>query len=202
MKNSIFGTIFGFCLLAFVVSFTGCAILNDSTSSTNTVAIEPAPSTDILQVGDRVKITFSGLPIEQQMLPQENQINESGDISLPLIGTIKAAGKSVSQLQQDIQKAYVPRFYRNLNVSVGTERFYYVGGEVKHSGRLPYLGGITVMKAIQSAEDFTDFADRKHVRLTRSNGKIEIVNCKKALHDPKLDLPVYPGDTITVPRGF
>ena len=62
---------------------------------------------------------------------------------------------------------------------------------------------MTVLKAIQSASDFTDFAKKKKVQLTRSNGrKKETINCEKARQDPKLDLPIYPGDNIYVPRRF
>ena len=77
---------------------------------------------------------------------------------------------------------------------------FYVGGEVKNQGRISYIGPITVLKAIQSAGDFTDFAQRKRVKLTRLNGKTETINCIKAREDPRLDLPVFPGDTIHVPR--
>lgn len=202
MNKTVFVKLIGFCALLWAMVITGCATFDGGATTTAADGGQPVPNVDILRPGDRLRISFSGLPPEQLMIPQDDQIGESGDISLPLVGSIKAAGKSVNQLQSDIRDAYVPRFYRNLNVSVTTERFYFVGGEVKLPGRQQYLGGLTVLKAIQSAQDFTDFADRKHVRLTRSNGKIEIVNCKKALEDSKYDLPVYPGDTITVPRGF
>ena len=198
----IFGKLVIFCSLFILLVSTGCETL-DSGGAQAPGDDARAHEIDILRSGDRVRISFSGLPPEQQMLPQDEQINESGNISLPYLkAPIKAAGKSVSQLQTEIRGAYVPDIFKNLSVSVTTERYYFVGGEVKVPGRQPYLGGLTVLKAIQSAQDFTDFADRKHVRLTRSNGKTEIVNCKKALENPKLDLPVYPGDTVTVPRGF
>jgi protein involved in polysaccharide export with SLBB domain len=202
MKKSLYVSFGWFCTLLFVFILAGCAGLGGAGSTSGGADDKSITSDDVLRPGDRVKISFSGMPVDQQMLPQEEQINDSGDIVLPYIGAVKAAGKSVGQLQRDIQAKYVPTYFRNLNVSVNTERFYFVGGEVKLPGRQPYLTGITVLKAIQSAQDFTDFADRKHVRLTRSNGRTEIVNCKKALENAQLDLPVYPGDTVTVPRGF
>ncbi len=201
MKDNITAKIFGLCALLLALLFAGCADLSGGGGTAQT-AIEKPPGNDILQVGDRVRIVFSGLRTEFEMMPHEEQINESGNISLPLIGSIKSAGKTLGQLQMDIQNAYVPKYYKNLNISVTAERFYFVGGEVRSPNRYPYLSGVTVLQAIQSASDFTDFADRKHVQLKRANGKIEIVNCKKALNDPKLDLPVYPSDTITVPRGL
>ena len=67
-------------------------------------------------------------------------------------------------------------------------------------GRQPYLGPTTVLRAIASCGDFTDFAKKQKVRLTHANGKSVIVNCIKAQDHPELDPPVYPGDRIHVPR--
>jgi len=78
---------------------------------------------------------------------------------------------------------------------------FYVDGEVKSPGPKLYMGQpVTVLKAIASAGDFTDFAKRTKVTLTRLNGKKQTINCDKARKDPRLDAPVYPGDTIHVPR--
>jgi protein involved in polysaccharide export with SLBB domain len=59
-----------------------------------------------------------------------------------------------------------------------------------------------VIKAIQSAGDLTEFANRKKIQLTRANGKTYTINYDKALKNSKLDLPVYPGDSIHVPQRF
>ena len=98
----------------------------------------------------------------------------------------------------------MPDFYKRLTVTVSTERrVYYVGGQVKGPGRQEYIGTITVTKAIQSAGDFTDFAAKTRVELTRADGRKVMVNCNKAAKDPSLDPPVYPGDKINVPlRGW
>ncbi len=159
------------------------------------------PDVDILSAGDKVKVDFSNVPT--LIPPHEEQIKEDGTIELPLIGSIKAAGKSIGQLQRQIQDAYVPKYYVRMTVTVTpADRFYYVGGEVKSPNRFPYAGGITVIRAIQSAGDFTDFAKRKNVQLIRANGKIEYIDANKARKNPKLDVPIYPGDTIHVDRGF
>ena len=57
-----------------------------------------------------------------------------------------------------------------------------------------------MLKAIASAGGFTDFANKKKVKLTRVDGRTQTVNCVKALDNPSLDLEVYPGDKIHVPR--
>jgi protein involved in polysaccharide export with SLBB domain len=80
------------------------------------------------------------------------------------------------------------------------EQFYFVGGQVKAPNRYPYAGPTTVTKAIQSAGDFTDFANKKKIKLTRPNGTSSIIDWFKAQEDPRLDLPVFPGDKIHVPQ--
>jgi polysaccharide biosynthesis/export protein VpsN len=153
------------------------------------------------QVGDFVKVEFSGVPVA--IPPHEEHIQNDGTITLPYIGAVRAAGKTAGELQRDIQAGYVPIYYKHLNVTViAQERFYYVNGEVKVPGRQQYLGPITVTGAISSAQGFTDFANRKTVRLTRSDGSIHTINCVEALRNPALDLPVYPGDRIEVQRGI
>jgi len=74
---------------------------------------------------------------------------------------------------------------------------------VRNPGRQVYIGATTVLKAIQSAGDFDDFAAKTRVEVTRTDGTFIKVNCIKAAKDPKLDLPIYPGDKINVPmRGL
>ncbi|MDQ6632250.1 MAG: polysaccharide biosynthesis/export family protein [Verrucomicrobiota bacterium] len=183
--------------------FTGCGSL-EPVDSTQTPRASSAPSqipaNDPLRVGDTVKLDFSGL--ERQLPSLEEQIKEDGTISPDLIGSIQAANKTSGQLQKELNEAY-KKYYKNLTVTVRTsDRFYYVGGEVKQPNRQLYLGGVTVVKAIQSAGDFTDFANKKKVRIIRANGKVETVNCVKARKNPKLDLPIYPGDTIHVEKSI
>ena len=177
-----------------------------SGSATNAAQVTaPVFGTEIggrFAIGDLVRVTFSGTIDVIQ--PHEERIKDDGTITLPLIGAVKADGKTPGELQKAITDAYVPDYYRRLTVTVSSDqRVYYVGGQVRLPGRQMYIGTTTVTKAIQSAGDFTDFADRRKVFLTRAEGKKFTVNCLKAAKDPALDLAVYPGDKIEVPmRGI
>ena len=161
-----------------------------------------AVEADRFQIGDLITVKFSGTvdPIP----PHEERIKDDGTITLPLIGAVKAAGQKPGELQKEIHDRYVPDYYKRLTIVVtGEQRVYSVGGQVKTPGRQSYIGATTVTKAIQSAGDFTDFAAKRRVELTRADGKKFIIDCKKAAKDPSLDLPVYPGDKIDVPlRGI
>jgi len=163
---------------------------------------EPGPSAiDMINVGDTLTITFSDLPIP---VPQwQDRVKEDGTITLIQNQTFTAAGKTRGQLEREIRKRYVPDIFQAMTVSVQQDyqhQFYTVRGEVKAPGRQVYLSRLTVLKAIGSAGDFTDFARKTDVILTRSDGQIHHINAKKALGDPTLDLEVFPGDVIYVPR--
>jgi polysaccharide export outer membrane protein len=158
-------------------------------------------TSDLLRVGDSLNVTLLDLPEKQP--PMDVTIKEDGSITLPLLtNQIQAAGKTTGELQKAIWQSYVPSYYKHLTVIVKAQgQFYSVKGEVKAPNRYPYASATTVLKAIASAGDFTDFARKRRVKLLRSNGRIEIEDCIKALQDPtRLDLPVYPGDLVNVER--
>jgi len=183
----------------------GCALFSGSKKPS---PMEP-PTSEInpgglnvarLHIGDTVTVIFSGLP--EELAPQEKPLKEDGTITLPDIGRVKAAGKTPGELEDAIHDLYVPRFYTHLSVTVKTtgDRVYYVRGEVKAPGRMIYAGAITVSKAITSAGDVTDFADKADITLTRANGQRFELNLKRILAGKDPDPPVYPGDQIEVGR--
>ena len=221
MKSSVFNLAWTFgaaAALVALISLGGCASPQPAfPESAGGEAAPVAPDADrggsetnlatfkadTIQIGDRVTVTFSGLPTP--LLPHEEQVREDGQIKPPLlVQPVTAAGKTVGELQDELHRLYVPDLYKTLTVTVRIqERYFFVGGEVRMPGQRPYLSQMTVVKAIQSAGDFTDFGNRKGVIVTRSDGTRLIVDCKKAIKNPKLDPPIYPGDNIRVPRrGF
>lgn len=182
------------------VSIPPTVLSNALNNAGSNAVTNQLPGPDWLYPGVRITITFSGVPPPSDK--HEEQIREDGFINPPLLGkAIKAAGKTIGQLQDELQKAYVPDYFRTATVTVKREEtFYFVGGEVKNPGQKPYLSEMTVLKAIQAAGDFTDFARRSRVQIIRANGQKETINCDKALKNPKLDKRIYPNDTIHVPR--
>lgn len=193
LKNWIAGV--GLLLVALV--WSGCETVQPPAS------VAPC-SADELQVGEAVTIAFADLPPDKALSPHGERVSSDGTIGPPLIGKVKAAGKKVGDLQKEIHDLYVPRYYTRLTVTIRTDdRFYSVGGEVKGPGRQIYLGTTTILKAIQSCGDFTDFANQRKVEIIRANGDRVIIDCKRARKDPKKwDVPICPGDSIHVPKSL
>ena len=162
-----------------------------------------APPSAFLRPGDLVIVDFYDLPVAHAIPEYRDRIRDDGRLSLPHNVSVVAAGRTVGQLQEDIQSAYVPALFVRLTVSVKTEeRFFYVGGEVRSPSRTYYQGEMTVLRAIDTVGGFTDFANRKTIELRRANGQKLKVNWNKAINDPKLDLSVFPNDQITVHKKW
>ena len=209
--------VLGGSLLLSVGLLSGCGSLKDDPDfpsaptqpASQAPAISQAPADDKptgmdpslvarFQVGDPITVTLTGLP--DPIEPHLEAIKEDGTINLPVIGHVQAAGKTAGEVQNAIEALYVPKYYTHINVAVTTgDRVYYVEGEVKNPGRELYVGQTTVMMAITSAGDFTDFANRKNVWLIHGKKRTR-VNCVEILKHPEQDPTVYPGDEIDVRR--
>jgi polysaccharide export outer membrane protein len=186
-----------FSLLA--IFLAGCSTLGEDPNG----GAPAKPGGDILNVGDQITVVFSDLP-PPAIAPFEQHIKDDGTVTLLNNQTFQAAGKTRGVLEAEIHDRYVPGYYTHLTVTVKQElRFYYVGGEVSNPSQQPYVGEMTVLKAIASAKGFSIYANKKKVRLTRANShKPIIVDCEAAQDDSRLDLPVYPGDKIDVPHSI
>ena len=194
-------------VVAGLALFAGCVTTQTNPGSPSgttpvvTTPDEPPSGLGLLQKGDMVSIAFSGVSNPPERF--DGRINEKGCIELPYIGAVYAVGMSTAELQENIHTNYVPKYFVRLAVVVNSEqRYFTVDREVRTPNRFVYSGKITVLGAIAAANGFTDYADKRHVKLIRGSGEIHIVDCKKAEKDPKLDLPVYPYDKIIVDKSW
>jgi protein involved in polysaccharide export with SLBB domain len=201
-------------LAGVILLLCGCESLSGPPGGTGTAPNESATAVsaqpvgdaggggiDELRVGDRITVTFSDIPGAPP--PIEQKIREDGKIVLILGLEVTAAGKKAGDLAQEIKEAYVPKYFKRLTVNVKPEeRVIYVGGQVRAPNRYIHVGEMTVLRAIKVAGDFTDYAKKTDVQVIRADGSKFKINCKKALKDPKFDVPIYPGDAIHVPQRF
>lgn len=189
----------GYWVVALGLVLTGLLGGCESGTNSSNQATEKAESG--FHVGDIVSVGFTSQTGDPTILPAVNEtVNEDGKIALSLIGSVPVLGKSPAEVQKIIHDLYVPKYFPDLNVSVrGEVGFFWVDGEVYQRGKKEYTGPTTIVKAITDAGGFTDFANERSVRLTRGK-RSKNINVKRAMTDPSYDVPIYPGDTIFVPR--
>jgi protein involved in polysaccharide export with SLBB domain len=149
----------------------------------------------LLQSGERLKITVYG----EDALTAEYDVNPAGFVVMPLIGSIKAAGRSQSEFGKDIANKYLRGgFLQDPHVTVAIVQFkpFYVLGEATTPGEYPFRSGLNVHSAVAMAGGFTYRASRTYV-LIRHVG--DEVWKEYSLAEP---VPIAPGDLIRVPERY
>ncbi len=165
-----------------------------------------------LAVGDRVSFRV----VEDQEDPKPLTITDAGELDVPELGLVSAAGKTCKQLAFEIKPKLEATTYYHATVIIGIDllnktmsgRRVYVGGQVVRAGpqEIPAGETWTVTQAIMRAGGFTQYADKKAVRVVRAGpngapGRTLLMNVSEVWEKGRteLDLSVEPEDLIYVP---
>jgi len=99
------------------------------------------------------------------------KVGADGRISVPLIGSIAAAGLTVDQLEKTIQAMLAREAGLKDSPSVAVQikdyRPFFITGDVEKPGAYPFHPGLTVLQAVSLAGGFFRFTDPGLVRLER-----------------------------------
>jgi len=143
--------------------------------------------------GDKVSVKV----FNQPDLSGDFEIGSTGQLSIPLLGQIDAASRTVTELQHDLEQSLSKNFLVNPKVSVQviTYRPFFILGQVNKPGSYPFQAGINVRMAVAIAGGYTRRAREEPVTLYRVGGK----GGEERLMVNQ-DAPVFPGDSIEVGR--
>ena len=114
---------------------------------------------------DKVSIDVYGV----SELSRSVLVDASGGISLPLVGTIVAAGKSPAEIGKVIEIA-LRQYVRDPKVTVTleqTSQVVTVDGQVEKPGLYPVNGRMTLIRAVASAQGMSEYANQSHVVVYR-----------------------------------
>ncbi len=142
---------------------------------------------------------------------QRLRVNDNGELEVPYIGLIPAAGKTCRELAFNIKSALEKEYYYHATVILAVDRVseksrgkVYVYGAVKGQGpqEIPTDETYTVSKAVIRAGGFGDFADKRKVKVTRKNGQDMVVDLKRVIEQGRSedDVVLQPDDQIYVPQ--
>jgi polysaccharide export outer membrane protein len=192
-------------VLPLLLALTGC---KSPTTQFNEATEQAArrPEAIVLREGDTVRITFPGTA-NLDTSPQ--LVRRDGNIALPLIGEIKAAGMTPAELEKELINRYSSQLVsKEVKVTVVSSSYVvYVTGAVLRPGKVSSDHPISALEAIMEAGGF-DYtkANLKTVTVIRHEGgqtKNYALNLKRVLKGEKGE-PFYlkPSDIVYVPERF
>lgn len=166
----------------------------ESATPASPEAAAPVASEYRLGTGDKVRVVV----FNESSLSGEFQVDDSGTMSLPLIGAVKAGGLTTRDLEKLLTQKLRGGFVRDPKVSVEVANFrpFYVIGEVEKPGEYPYRNGLSILAAGAIAGGFTYRASRSKVYIKRASEQFE------------RELPlapttvILPGDVVRVPERY
>jgi protein involved in polysaccharide export with SLBB domain len=188
---------------------TGPESVSNTVAYTNSMAV----------LNDQTKLgngdTVSYRVVEERKEPIAITITDSGEMEVPYIGRVQAAGKTCKQVAMEIKPLLEKDYFYKATVIIGLSTLstrsrgrVYLMGEVRTQGamEIPPDETLTVSKVILRAGGLGDFANRHKVKLVRktADGKTQttIVDLAEVLdkgHSEK-DPEVMPNDLIIVPE--
>ncbi len=174
------------CLVALglIVSMSACATYQPPPPAFHAALKQPYQ----LDAGDRLAISV----FEQPNLSRSYTIDKSGNLSFPLIGTVRAKGRKLSSIQAEIQRRLGAEYLRDPKVSAEIDQYrpFFIMGQVGTPGQYSYVPGMTVQNAIAIAGGYTPRAFQGNADITRT------VNGEVLTGRVEISEPIMPGDTI------
>ncbi len=170
---------------------------------------EPDPRNQewVLGVGDDITINVW----ENPGLTTEATIRPDGNVTMPLVGDLRAVGETPTSLKEKI-KAKLADFVKlqgsEITVALrGANSYRFtVSGEVTRPGMQTLGYFVTVSEAIALAGGFTRFAKRNEMVLQRRDPKTNTVRTIPLAYDalvgnqrPEMNIVLLAGDSLYVP---
>lgn len=163
-----------------------------------------------IQPGDTLAVTV----LEDETLNREVLVLPDGSISVPLAGTVNAAGRSVEAVESTLADRLASNFAARPNVFVSVTGVteanvvfpIYVLGQVNAPGMIEVESGTTLLQALALAGGLDRFAAAQRVQLRRRDSqgqeRLFLFNYKAVERGGAIlsMITLREGDTIIVPE--
>jgi polysaccharide biosynthesis/export protein len=140
-----------------------------TSSIPDSTSITDVNSTYQIGIGDILGISVW----KDEALTKEVVVLPDGVISFPLLGLLKAAGKTVGQFKAELEERisqYVPDPVLNIEVKQVNSMIVYVIGRVNNPNRFVLNTNVSVLQALAMAGGLNPFAKRNSVKVFRNEG--------------------------------
>ena len=166
-----------------------------------------------LTITDKLRIEV----FQEADLTTSTRIDASGNVDLPLVGSVHLAGLTVEQAQKTVESAYINgRYLRHPECTISIDEYapreVTIQGQVRNPARylLPLESTMSVVELVTKAGGFTDTAKGGDVVIThyaadgtKTVTRVDvdsIIKGKKAAKASDNSLLLQPGDIVFVPE--
>lgn len=202
-------------MMLMAVTVSACAGREPMRSTANLEVIDasamlPSPTRSDLNVPDRPSLIgpLDTIYVDVFSVPElsrEVQVDSSGRISMPLVGTIDAGGRTAGELSALIEDSLRSRYVRDpevtVNVRSSVSQVVTIDGEVVEPGLYPVTNQMTLLRALASAKGLSEFAREEEVVILRTvggrrlAGLYDIEAIRRGNYE---DPPIYANDVVVV----
>ena len=169
-----------------------------------------------VQPGDVLRIEV----LEDATLNRDALVLPDGTVSVPLVGSIKASGRTLDAIRDAVVAGLSPNFAAPPNVFVtvaalgapvakggGSSIDVYLIGAVNNPGKITVRSGTSLLQFLAESGGFTKFAAKKRIQLRRTDrktGQTAVYTFNyKAIEDGSASVNaiiLHKGDVIVVPE--
>jgi polysaccharide export outer membrane protein len=201
--------------LLIVLALSACTRRQEIVSSERLTVVKdaqtlPAPVRQDLTAADRPALIgpLDSIQVDVFNVPEltrDIQVDASGRIAMPLVGTIDARGRTAQELAETIETALRGRYVRKpevtINIKSSVSQVVTIDGQVVEPGLYPVTNQMTLLRAVASAKGLTEFARQDDVVILRTvegrkmAGLYNIGAIRNGAYD---DPPIYANDVIVV----
>lgn len=136
---------------------------------------------------------------------EEVKADSGGNISVPMLGSISAIGKTPSELATEIERGLRSKHIRDPQVAVNLKEMvsqvFTIDGQVDEPGSYPVLGNMTLVRAVATAGGLSEFANLDDVVVFRTVGGEKMAglyNLGAVRSGLYADPTIYPDDVIVI----
>lgn len=201
--------------LVLALATSGCSEREPLVSTPSLTVLEdeaalPAPERSDLIAEDRISLIgpLDTIRVDVFNVPELSrsmQVDASGRIAMPLIGTIDARGKTAAELSGDIENALQGRYIRNpevtVNITSSVSQVVAIDGQVAEPGLYPVTNQMTLLRAVASARGLSEFAREDDVvilRTVRGQRMAALYNIDAIRRGAYEDPAIYANDVVVV----
>lgn len=143
----------------------------------------------------------------QPALSNTYRVSSEGTIVFPLLGEIKVAQKTSSELEKELAERLEAGFLQHAYVSIlikeSNSKKVYVFGQVQRPGTFPYDDNMSLIQSITLAGGFLPNAAKTQVSITRRVGGKDVritLDVTEIMKGQKKNQKLNPGDIVFVPE--